>query len=85
VPGEAFLVLGAERGLVEEALKRGGPDADVIVIDPSVSGLQAREQALADPRVWFLIGDAEVLPLPDASVDAVLGRGETAELERVCR
>jgi ubiquinone/menaquinone biosynthesis C-methylase UbiE len=80
-----LLVLGAERGPVEEALERGGPDADVIVIDPSVPRLEALERSLADPRVWFLIGDGEVLPLPDASVDAVIGGGETAELERVCR
>jgi ubiquinone/menaquinone biosynthesis C-methylase UbiE len=78
-------VLGAERGLVEEALKRGGPDADVIVVDPSVPRLEALEQELADPRLWFLIGDAGVLPLPDAWVDDVMGGGETAELERVCR
>ena len=77
--------MGAERGLAEEALERGGLDADVIVVDPSVSRLEALEQALSDPRVWFLIGDADVLPLPDASVDAVMGEGETAELERVCR
>jgi ubiquinone/menaquinone biosynthesis C-methylase UbiE len=80
-----LLVLGAELGLVEEALASGGPDADVIVIDPAVASLEALEQALADPRVWFLIGDAEVLPLPDASVDVVLGGSETTELERVCR
>jgi ubiquinone/menaquinone biosynthesis C-methylase UbiE len=80
-----LLVLGAERRRVEKALEQGGPDTDVIVVDPSVPRLEALEQALADPRLWFLIGDAEVLPLPDASVDAVIDGGETAEVERVCR
>jgi ubiquinone/menaquinone biosynthesis C-methylase UbiE len=85
VTGKALLVLGAELGLVEEALEWGGPEADVIVVDPVVASLEALERALADPRVWFLIGDADVLPLPDASVDVVLGGPETDEMERVCR
>ncbi len=80
-----LLVLGAESGLVGEALQRAGPDADVLVVDPTVARLESLEQALADPRLWFLIGDADVLPLPDASVDAVLGGAASPELERVCR
>jgi ubiquinone/menaquinone biosynthesis C-methylase UbiE len=80
-----LLVLGAASGLVDEALERGGPDADVLVVDPTAARLEALEQALSDPRVWFLIGDADVLPLPDASVDTVLGGAASPELERVCR
>ena len=80
-----LLVLGADTGLVEEALERGGPDADVIVVDPAVAKLEELEGAIPDPRLWFLIGDADVLPLPDGSVDGVLGGEGSLELARVLR
>jgi ubiquinone/menaquinone biosynthesis C-methylase UbiE len=82
---EVLLVLGAEGGLVEEALRRCGPDADVIVVDPEAASLERLERAVLDPRVWFMIGDGEVLPLPDASVDVVLGAEDTPDVERVLR
>jgi len=43
------------------------------------------EQRYADPRITFLIGDGEVIPLPDGSVDRVLGEGSKSELRRVLR
>ena len=78
-------MLGAEGGLVDEALRRGSPDADVIVVDPEAASLERLERTVLDPRVWFMIGDGEVLPLPDASVDVVLGAEDTPEVERVLR
>jgi ubiquinone/menaquinone biosynthesis C-methylase UbiE len=80
-----LLVLGAESRLVGEALRRGGADADVIVVDPEAASLERLETAILDPRVWFMIGDGEVLPLPDASVDVVLGAEDTPEVARVLR
>ena len=80
-----MLVLGAESGLVEEALSRAGPDGDVIVVDPTVGRLERLQRIARDPRVWFLIGDGDVLPLPDGSVDAVLGEDAETELARVLR
>ena len=80
-----LLVLGAESRLVDEALRRGGEDADVIVVDPEAASLERLETAILDPRVWFMIGDGEVLPLPDASVDVVLGAEDTPEVARVLR
>lgn len=49
---------------------------------------QLRARTLA-PNVFYLLGCAEVLPLPDASVDEVVGPAPTAvgerELARVLR
>jgi ubiquinone/menaquinone biosynthesis C-methylase UbiE len=70
--------------LLGNALDRAG-DEDVIVIDHSAAELERLELETADPRVFYLIGDPEILPLPDASVDAALGEGEELELRRVLR
>ena len=78
------LVLGADAQLAADALALAGAEGDVIVVDPSSADLESLEQSLPDPRVWYQIGDAQVVPLPDDSVDAAVG-GETAEVERVVR
>ena len=79
------LVVGADSGLVADELVRMGDEDDVIVLDLSPQRLEALEDQVADARVWFMIGDAEVIPLPDASVDAVLGAPESPEVDRVTR
>ena len=75
--------------LLDEALERAGDDGDVIVIDESPARLDRLERDARDPRVWFLLGSREVLPLPDRFVDAVLAPGATEadgpELRRVLR
>jgi ubiquinone/menaquinone biosynthesis C-methylase UbiE len=78
------LVLGADEELLAGALAGLGEDDGAIVLDPHAAALEAVERALRDPRVWYQIGDAEVVPLPDDSVDAVVGeRG--SDVERVLR
>jgi ubiquinone/menaquinone biosynthesis C-methylase UbiE len=62
----------------------------VIVIDWSVDALEHLRKTSAAPDVSYLIGEAEVLPLPDASVDAVRtsvppGAAAAAEYFRVIR
>jgi ubiquinone/menaquinone biosynthesis C-methylase UbiE len=79
------LVVGAESGLVEDELARMGEEDDVIVLDRSPERLEALEERVADGRVWFMIGDAEVIPLPDASVDEVVGADVSSETTRVTR
>jgi ubiquinone/menaquinone biosynthesis C-methylase UbiE len=79
------LVVGADSGLVADELARMGAEDDVIVLDQSPERLEILEDEVADPRVWFMIGDAEVIPLPDRSVDEVLGVPESPEVERVTR
>jgi ubiquinone/menaquinone biosynthesis C-methylase UbiE len=77
-------VLVLDGGLLGEALAQAG-DEDVIVVDPSAARLEELEREARDPRVAYLIGDSSVLPLPDASVDRVLGDAVEAELRRVQR
>jgi ubiquinone/menaquinone biosynthesis C-methylase UbiE len=79
------LVVGADPSLLAGELERMGEDDDVIVLDESAERLELLEDAFADPRVWFMIGDAEVIPLPDASVDEVVGAPASAEVGRVSR
>jgi ubiquinone/menaquinone biosynthesis C-methylase UbiE len=77
-------VLVLDGGLLGEALAQAG-DEDVIVVDPSAARLEELEREARDPRIAYLIGDPSVLPLPDASVDRVLGDAVEAELRRVQR
>ena len=79
------LVVGADEAVVAEATGRAGEDGDVIVLDPSPERLERLERSVRDPRVWFLIGDGAVMPLPDRSVDAALGGKTSPEIERVLR
>jgi ubiquinone/menaquinone biosynthesis C-methylase UbiE len=78
------LVVGADPALVAGALAGLG-DEDLVVLDASAERLEAIEDEVGDPRVWFMIGDADVIPLPDASVDEVVGVGISAEVDRVSR
>ena len=65
------------------------PDGDLFVVADSVDVLEDLRASTSAPNVFYLLGYAEILPLPDASVDEVLGAppGEEAraELERVLR
>jgi ubiquinone/menaquinone biosynthesis C-methylase UbiE len=78
------VVLGADVDAVAGVLERLGND-DLVVLDGSPGRLEALLDALGDPRVWLLIGDAQVIPLPDRSVDEVVGAGTSSEVARVLR
>jgi hypothetical protein len=78
------LVVGADAGVVTDVLGRLG-DEDVVVLDGSANRLLALYGELADPRLWLVIGDADVIPLPDGSADEVLGTPASSEVERVSR
>jgi len=77
-----ILVLDGE--LLVEALAKAG-DEEVVVVDPSAERLEALEREARDPRVAYLIGEPEILPLPDDWVDEAIGAGEERELGRVLR
>jgi ubiquinone/menaquinone biosynthesis C-methylase UbiE len=79
------LVVGADSGLLAAELGRMGEDADVIVLDASPERLEVLEDEVSDPRVWFMIGDPEVIPLPDGTVDEVVGADASPEVRRVTR
>ena len=78
-----ILVLDGE--LLPEALGRLAEGELLIVVDRSADRLEDLERRFPDPRIRFLIGDGEVIPIPDASVDRVLGEGSELELRRVLR
>jgi SAM-dependent methyltransferase len=69
--GSDVAFLGAEAELIGPVLSHIG-DTDVFVFDDSVPRLEELQHTFADPRLWFLIGDAEVMPLPNESVDAMV-------------
>ena len=78
-------ILVLDGDLLGEALEQLAEDELLIVIDPSADRLEELEERFPDPRITFLIGDGEVIPIPDASVDRVLGEGSEAEIRRVLR
>ena len=78
------LVLGADASVVAGVLGRLGDD-DLVVMDGSADRLESLLDGLADPRLWFMIGDAEVIPLPDGSADEVVGATASPEVARVSR
>ena len=67
-PGARVLDLGAGTGKLTGALLEAG--ADVIAVEPDRAMLAELRRAL--PAVRALPGAAESIPLPDASVDAVV-------------
>ena len=77
-------VLVLDGALLGETLTQAG-DEDVIVVEHSAGELERLEREAADPRVFYLIGDPDVLPLPDSSVDEAVGQGVDLELRRVVR
>ena len=67
-PGPRVLDLGAGTGKLTATLVAAG--ADVVAVEPEPSMLSELRSAL--PTVRALSGSAEEIPLPDASVDAVV-------------
>jgi len=77
-------VLGAKA--VRESLGRLGGFDEIVVLEPSVDELERLMAELADPRLDYLLGELPVLPLPDASIDLLVGADPAdAEVGRVVR
>jgi hypothetical protein len=77
-------VLGAEAA--RESLGRLGGFDEIVVLEPSVDELERLIAELADPRLDYLLGELPVLPLPDASIDLLVGADPAdAEVARVLR
>jgi ubiquinone/menaquinone biosynthesis C-methylase UbiE len=73
--GDVVLDVGTGTGLLAlGALERVGPDGSVICLDISVDCLEEIRATTSDARLSFLVGDAEVLPLPDGSADVCVLR-----------
>ena len=59
---------------------------EIVVLEPSVDELERLIDELADPRLDYLLGELPVLPLPDASIDRVVGGpADDPEVARVTR
>jgi hypothetical protein len=59
---------------------------EIVVLEPSVDELERLVAELADPRLDYLLGELPVLPLPDASVDRLVGGpADDPEVARVMR
>ncbi len=78
-------VLVLAHDLLPDALQATSADDDVIAISPHAHELEELEAAAQDPRVAYLIGDGDVLPLPDAYVEQIYGGATEAEARRVIR
>jgi hypothetical protein len=77
-------VLGAEAA--RESLGRLGGFDEIVVLEPSVDELERLVDELADPRLDYLLGELPVLPLPDASIDRLVGGpADHPEVARVTR
>jgi hypothetical protein len=59
---------------------------EIVVLEPSVDELERLIAELADPRLDYLLGELPVLPLPDASIDLLVGGPpDDPEVARVTR
>jgi arsenite methyltransferase len=65
-PGIGLLTLGA--------VERVGDTGEVLAIDISVDALEELRRGTSAPNIAYLVGSADVLPLPDESVDVVVTR-----------
>ena len=77
-------VLGA--AAARASLERLGGFDEIVVLEPSVDELEQLIAELADARLDYLLGELPVLPLPDASIDLLVGADAAdAEVARVLR
>jgi hypothetical protein len=78
------LVLGVDAA--RASLAELGDYDEIVVLDSDVPALEALVSELADPRLDYMLGGLPVLPMPDDSVDLLVG-GDAAdpEVARVLR
>jgi phospholipid N-methyltransferase len=77
-------VLGADAA--RRSLAQFDDYDEIVVLEPSVDELEGLLLELADPRLDYVLGALPVLPLPDRSVDLVIGADpDDPEVARVLR
>ena len=78
------LVLGVEAA--RASLSQLGDYDEIVVLDSDVAALEALVSELADPRLDYMLGSLPVLPMPDDSVDVLVGADPAdPEVVRVLR
>jgi SAM-dependent methyltransferase len=70
--GRAWLDVGCGTGALTEAVLAGCSPASVLGVEPSPAFLTHATAHVTDVRASFRAGDAQALPVADASVDAVV-------------
>ena len=74
-PGDALVDAGTGTGLIAlAAAERVGSDGDVFAVDVSVDCLEQVRSVATATNIFFLLGSADVLPLPDEHADVVCTR-----------
>ena len=74
--------IGGGAGLrTQSVVERVGPDGDVLALETSVDALEQLRANMSAPNVSYLIGRADVLPLMDASVDALVASSAPIDVE----
>ncbi|HKB94143.1 MAG TPA: hypothetical protein VKC62_07940 [Gaiellaceae bacterium] len=77
-------ILGAEAA--RSSLDHFDDYDEIVILEPSVDELERLQHELADPRLDYMLGGLPVLPLPDSSVDVVIGADDGHdEVARVLR
>jgi ubiquinone/menaquinone biosynthesis C-methylase UbiE len=68
-PRLEWVEVGCGTGALSSAILRRAAPARLIAIEPSAAFLATARASIADPRASFVAGDAQSLPLADASAD----------------
>jgi hypothetical protein len=76
-------ILGA--ATARTALADLGDFDEIVILESSVDALEQLIEELADPRLDYLLGALPVLPLPDGSIDRIVGdfAADDPEIARV--
>jgi ubiquinone/menaquinone biosynthesis C-methylase UbiE len=85
-PGDTVLDVGAGLGLLTLAAHERIGDGWVIAVDSSVGALEELlrlAHEVGANGIMYLVGDAEVLPLPDAAVDVAVLRSVLTHVDDV--
>jgi arsenite methyltransferase len=85
VPGDTVLDVGSGLGLLTLAAHDRIGDGWVIAVDPSVGALEELLRLAHEAKangIMYLVGDAEVLPLPNESIDAAVLRSVLVHVPR---
>lgn len=88
VAGASGRIVDLAGGTGDVARLLRGPDREVIVVDPSAAMMRAGQCRRGVSGIGWLEGEAEALPLADASVDLLVvsfGLRNTTRLERSLR
>ncbi len=71
-PGRPWLDVGCGTGALSATVLAQADPARIVGIDPSADFVAHARERVADPRASFAVGDAQAIPLDDASVDVVV-------------